>query len=117
VATKDSSAIFDGARDEQAPDRVRGHVAEGENDSAATGVERFYSDVKRVVVPDARTRVLVRPVHQVDGCRRSRDATMFNRPLPGGYFRSDDGPSGAVARSKVDAVQDWGLPKHDQQPS
>jgi hypothetical protein len=50
--------------------------------------------------------VLVRPVYQVDRCSCSRDAKLFRRPLPGGYFRSGDGPSGPVARSKVDAFQD-----------
>ena len=58
--------------------------------------------------PRCAVRNLVRPVCQVDACGRSRDAKSFRRPLPGGYFRSDHGPSGAVARSKVDALQDGG---------
>jgi hypothetical protein len=50
--------------------------------------------------------LLVRLVYQVDGCGRAQGVELLKRPLPGAYFRSGDSPSGPVARSKVDALQD-----------
>jgi hypothetical protein len=59
-----------------------------------------------VVVPEDAVQVLVRPIYQVDCRGRSYDVPWFKRPLPAGCFRSDDGPSGAVDSSEVDALQD-----------
>jgi hypothetical protein len=70
----------------------------------AVGSSGLCTDVN--TGPRTALEVLVRTVNQVDRCGCSLDVEVVPASLPGGYFRSDDGPSGPAARSKVDALQD-----------